>query len=1783
MKIKNTFKRIIALTVSLLIVISATSGAIYTFAAVNSSDYTIDTGELNDSDVEAMGDTIISSVEIENTLDGGVTYTKQTLNVDNLIDKKVTTQFELKDNNPVKEGNMFKGYFHDYVTKDDQNQSISKLPSSLKAKYIDGTVRKVRITLALTGKANISNIVLAHAGANDSGTKPSSFAIANYAVFAASTKEELYDKTKASFYHIYDNATEKQKFQNYKFKEDALTGVRYVGIEIYNPQLDWSDSLIRSFGVTAFYPRIRMFNVYGTVSAENVTYDEGALLTATEKGDLELISSLISAKSYRNGVQRGSGKNCANLLDEDLNTKVEFMEASGDWAFYDKGGVKFKEGGQDVDVTANFTIALKPDSKVKKLVFVNASDTKANRTKEYEIYAADTEEDLYKFENRIEYILNSDSNKRQIINIADPYGLSAKYIGFRIIDPLDKAKFGLFNASGQNYAVPRIAQLGVYGTSIDHSPTEGASLPVPSGESVVESVYSYYYNGEERNPIVLNNTQRLYDKDLSNGTSEGNYKGSPFAYKDGDTTKYYTDRYVDIVLNLQGKTELSDVYIAHHKNTALMTREYELYIGNDKETLFEGDAYYSCDNNDLKQIQHYAFNGTTAKFVGIRIKKACGTTGLAATASNCYVRILEFNVFGNVLPEEWEYEKVSYLESHKLPNGLSLDGLTFLNHKETTLLPKSSWADEGNDAANGNMLNTENIADGDFSTQTMLGTRFAIFDKEKEKLVDYTKGRVRYQTIWYDLKSAADLSFINVAFPSNNPIWAAGEYDVFIGNDKATLFEGTPYATVDNYNLRKEKGINTMMNVIAFDKSDDIPEVARYVGIKIYNPINVDVGSTGLVTPSPGKDSNVYGRIQELQIYGNYVDKDFDPTESDIIKTADFGDLSKLEKYGKNLLLAKNSKATISGGKDPQVGHQTNVNKVLNRSGAALNDKHIDFSDVKADSDYVIYIRLTEWDLTQINGFAYQGITSGNQAYFASDYEVYVLEEKEDLATSKPVFHYNTDDYPLCSGQIIEFPKGKEPQGNWLAFKMNNPTYAATTSAYMRMAVLYAWGEEAIVEGVPANIAENMPCDVNFLNGNKRTEVTEKNLTPKELGNITDSITHIGEDDKKSYETNLKTYGTIDTSGKNRDTLEMVYNLCSDCEIDKIMVSALINEKSGFKAMKVYTSTLLQGVYDENSLIWTYKVSTNGVINPTKTFKKAQEMRYVRIVFEGTKDEVVLYTVDVIGMDNQKMKTRSLTTSMTYEDLSVERINLKTDERSLYSNTSRTLLENSINGSVLDFLAFEEGEVGKDGYSLTLNLGDLKTLSKIELKFNYGYNKYWPKKIKVYVIENSLQLTAKTTPVATVYPQKDGKTSQEITMRPKLARYIKIDFLEFAKLDYFKTPEGTYKITSSIAEIKLAGTKVKGMQRDAIDERLISFVDKKTKAEISLVKLDENDIFTNAVSARLVPEKVTNRQMDSLMINSYKVVDKTIYKVEFLDLYGKVIEDIGGREIQVRFPIKNSEKTKMLIGDASDKTKIDGLDSFEVGNWICANISKKVEGDTKVALLKLTSASDSYWSEIGELEALEEDDNVDIEDEYRDESWYESIHTTDGRFVVTPLYDVFETGLRFTATDVTIKNAYSDYYNVLDMAYTADEFATDLQVAVFYDMRLSRNGLDVELADGAFADIAYTVPAFVSNNYTDLRAFYIADTGEVTLLWSEEFDGTLTFQLEKMGKVAVVGTKIGDVDASELIDMNASSPETGESRTVIPAIISLMVAAAFVATIASKRNNAVNNCSNEVN
>ena len=420
---------------------------------------------------------------------------------------------------------------------------------------------------------------------------------------------------------------------------------------------------------------------------------------------------------------------------------------------------------------------------------------------------------------------------------------------------------------------------------------------------------------------------------------------------------------------------------------------------------------------------------------------------------------------------------------------------------------------------------------------------------------------------------------------------------VTVENDKKTSL-----ATYFHKTYFKNNGTNNKVNVICFDKTDTVEDTARFVGIRIYNPISVEVGSNQVTTVTPDQN-NIYPRIMEFTVYGKYKDASFDPTKSDYVDTKNV-DLSKLEEsYGKNLLSPEmltayyNGRVVVRNDGTTQAKIYTKIDEVFELDPKERNTSHIDINGSGGGIVDLVF-RVPDYEMTDFEGFCIQNMFKLSNSHTCSEYMVYVGEEKEDLFQT-PVFHYNLDDYDHTQGQLVSFDPENLPRGQYFAIRIVNPVNTALNETYWRSSVIYAWGAEADIKAVPANLAENMPCNIDLIKGKKRTEVSEKNLSANELMQITDSNVTVDENDIKTYTSKLNTSGVISTNG---NTLELVYNLCGNMEVDKLLVSTLINSTTGFTTMKVYCSDVLDGVHSSDALIWTYKVGDlQGTISPSKS------------------------------------------------------------------------------------------------------------------------------------------------------------------------------------------------------------------------------------------------------------------------------------------------------------------------------------------------------------------------------------------------------------------------------------------------------------------------------------------------------------------------------------------------------------------------------------------------------
>ncbi len=1604
------------------------------------------------------------------------------------------------------------------------------------------TDKYVDVILQLKGEQEINNIYVAHSATAD-------YMMREYELYIGSSEDTLFD---GDPYYTY-SSTNPKATQHYEV--DGFIG-SYVGMRIKKPHADsvsGNDSLVR----------LREFNVYTDKPAvvlkeiknDDTTSDLPTGTSVVKSAEVFYKSATASQRVLSSVDFDGSSSTLTPL--EALTDGMANLNLRAGGSFAEgTGGSIDKIHLNDGEVYTDIIYTLDGLCDVENIVIIGRSADKWSLS--YKLYAGNDKDTLFNADPLITY---DNTTKKTCTQVYSSEDLSVKYFAIRITGISASTVLSEYQHN-PNVMYARICEFNVMGTvntGARAPKNSGSNVAMPSGDSIVKTAEAYYFDGTDRKDTTLTDSKKLYDGSLS-GVATGNKTDSPMNV---------SGNYTDIVLELRKEGNVTDIYIANAEDAKFYAREYSIYIGTDKDTLFD-KAYYTYKTDYPSRIQHYEIEPilSRAKYVGIRVKVAHAS---GVTEAESFVRLAEFNVYGNIEP----FKKVTECNNYNIPEGTNLDGLDNLTHPNTTIEPVLKGYDAEGETPKQMMAGVtgstpiSQLSDGDPKTKVDFNKPVFATADSNNVVTDYTVGRKRYLDIYYDLKDVADLSYIVLAFPTNGGL-VPGDYEIYIGDTKGGLFTGDPYVKVDNATQYRTTGANDQMNIINFDKTDDVKDEARFVGIRIYNPISEKLGDSATTTVKYNAYNAVHTRLTEFTVYGKYVDENFDPTKvkPDFIPTKNI-DLSKIETtYGENILKPDCINFEVGGqGANTATALstlQTNFGlNVLSRTGEDFTKQHSDFpaaNYMKPGKDVDLIVELKEWDLTAVKGFIYQG-TWKESDYMTSSYEVYIADEKEDLFTGTPVFVYNEDKYEITNGQVVEFPQ--PIKGKWFAIRVKNCVYTANIAAnyYLRCSVMFAWGEGIEVIPYPANTAENMPLDANLLSGDERTPVSDKNLTVKEQKNLTDVNVKVEANGDKVYTSITDTYGTIETKGKD---LELVYNLCADIDVSKLSVNTLIDANNGFKTLKVYASDIMQGVFSEDNLVWTYNVGNKtGKIAPEKVFDTAKQMRYVRFVFEDTKGNVRLYTVDVIGPDTQKMTTRKMTSNITNSDYEVIRNDLKTGESEEYS-VYHGLLNSLTDGALDSYFVISEGLIGQHTYDVVMHLGDLRTVSNVQLNYLESYRQSWPKQINIYIGETKDDAMTKKTPdiVAKDTDVKNGVLS--IDVKPCLARYIRFEFAKFNPVDYYvDRATGKDIITITMADLKIMGTRVKGVQTDPENETLMTYTDKKTNISLTLKRLDQNDIFTDAVGIRVTPEKATNWQMKSLCNNPYfKVIDKKIYKVELVDLFGNAVTDFGGREITLTAKTPEGYEGMAMFGNASKRTTISLIETEESEGVMSAIYEFEKEGDSKIALLGMTSEDDPYWSTIGELENFDEGTEEDLMGS-QDAEWYKSIHTTDARFTVTPLLYEIETGVRFTATDVSATLTDTEYENVLINT-------PEKSVAVFYDMQITQNGSLLD--DGNAYEIAMVLPEHIRDNYSEFEVYHSDGMGTVTPLYAEEWDGVLTFQTLSMGNIAVVGMASGD--AFNVVTDSSSPVNTGESRTAATAVIMLLTAAAFVVTLSAKKQKA---------
>ena len=1648
-----------------------------------------------------------------------------------LNDGDISTQFDGTDSEPA--------YFD---IKDGYNRNSTTI-DAISNRYTNGQ-RYLQIILPLKAKSTVSNILLVLAGTSSNNRTTA----AKFEIFASGNRETLFSNSVV----LFEN-TAKQQTLNFKFKTNQkLSGITYVAIRIYDPSVNW-DSLA-NLGIKNIYPRIKEFNVYGEIEIDDI-------VTTNSVDNLDL-SGHISSKaeisySAADGGMRSLTATPSNRfpLINDGDIATQFMGTYTEPSYFDladgyTGDSKtidaIKQRYTDKSRYLQVVLPLKGASEISNIVFCGGNSSNGSTlASNFEIFASDSLETL--FDNSI---INCDNKtaKKQIYNYEVKSGVltGVKFVGMRLYDPCTDWET-VAQSFGVKNIYPRINEFNVYGTYTSDSYTVlGAIDEIDTDKSAAKETPIVKFVNDGNTTKITDNVDKINNNDFSDLFTAIYDKAPYFDIADGfdkdskDTlaigNKYITanKRYIDVVLNLRGYTTIENVVVVNKNDGVEALGIYEIFASNNENDLWNANNSIAfCNNSPASKIQNYKFKDDKKPkdmlYVGMRIYNPVSSwsgtafenfvslNGVSALVAN----LAEFNVYGTVKDADYRV----YYNADKIDTSKKLvfkaPSVTFTIDGKETLV--------GEDASK--------ISDYNFTTEYESSYRNAPYfsvasghtaeDKTTAAIGTIHNDGSRYMSITVPLKGEADITDI-IVVNAKTPMLMNGHYEVFASSEKNKLFNSE--SSVIEYDNTSAQQIQN----IKLQKGKELKGVL-FIGIRIYDCQTTWNEATMRDLVEKNGARIIHPRLLEFNAYGSWSDPDFDPNYTNPRDTADF-DLSTLNAlYGDSLL--KNITPTyLVDGKIPKPPiDSVRLNKLKNIFNNSPLDTHEDINlNVnywkygESSFDMIFKVNGTK-DAMQIGGFAYQGVTGNSMNYRTAHYQVYVSMEYEDIFNeSSLVYEYDADKSGLMLGQVYEFETA--PVGCYIAFKIIDCSYSPTETEleYPRISCLYVWGEEAVLKGTPTNVAENMPLDAYFKTSKKIVDISDSNLTAKEVSNLSDS--------------NLDSYATINTKGSSRNTVELIYNLCNDIDISKMRVVTELAQNTGFKSLKVYGSQSLMGVNDSSSLLWTYNANGSGVVSPEKVFKKDKTMRYVRLVFEGTKDYLKIHEIYIEGLDTQKQNSRNLSTSLNAESVSITKTNIKTNKE-----TFCTFPEEEVN-EALDGIAdtywsiHDTGYVGKDKYDVLISFGDLRTVSSISLDFIPNLMTHRPKKVNIYLSEvNSSSDGGEL--VGSFNPQKiDGDTYQ-LNIRPKLARYMRIELAEFVPDPVYKTDEGTL-ICTAISNIKIIGTKVKGMQTSETDDTLITFNNK--GFSLSIVRYDLNDVFTDVVGIRVKESSATNNQMLSLKDSGYKVVDKKIYTIEMLDIYGNRVKDIDGRKIKIGVKLNTNNSQLYMLGGANDKHTISAYDSTHVNKTVWATVDNN-KGAPKFALLIYATDGDNYWNTIGEPESIDTALNGD------------SIITTDNIFTVTGVEYRIEGGVRFTATDISASMPDEDYINIVA--------ATDKQVAIAYALSYTYN--DEMYNNGGYLEYKYKLNTDITNRYDNLEVVQFID-GMPSTIWSTIDGEYLYFQTMSTDNIAIVG------EPSVVSEDSLLSPETGEDKLNPTIAIILLMASAYVVTTLTKKQTKLN-------
>ena len=410
------------------------------------------------------------------------------------------------------------------------------------------------------------------------------------------------------------------------------------------------------------------------------------------------------------------------------------------------------------------------------------------------------------------------------------------------------------------------------------------------------------------------------------------------------------DAYVDLVYDLGRPTDINKFQHIAASDGALAMAVYQLYASDSATNLFSADSLIcNYQNKDTglwsgKKSQEIEFPTRTAQYVAIRCYMPitiCDETynenaGTGNYFYNCF-RIGDIAIYGT--PSDTAAYKVTEIQA---PTGGS-DAPTDVPNKESDLLNSATFesiksfengklvkTDEKfyNRDTNLGKLNSQSYWSGDghgnfdldvvFYANNTCKNGYSIDRTNTNGNITFTvptEAPTVYYDFTYDLGDYYKIdrfgAYLNSAM--DRRIQA---YEVYIGNDRASLYTGEPVVVYNNY-------YNTYGQMITFDQA----KVGKYIGFRVLNPSTAN------------DNGNTYVRLDELAAYGTKVGA---PADENLKAAITSNGVYILDNNNSSVYTGTDGTQRTAlrltvGYKSPKVPGGANASKIILANGAEAN------------------------------------------------------------------------------------------------------------------------------------------------------------------------------------------------------------------------------------------------------------------------------------------------------------------------------------------------------------------------------------------------------------------------------------------------------------------------------------------------------------------------------------------------------------------------------------------------------------------------------------------------------------------------------------------------------------------------------------------------------------------------------------------------------------------------------------------------------------------------------